>query len=297
MTDGDAAFTYGLSASPDSRHVAYHKDYQVYVADAGGESAQDRDWQPLQLRPQWSPDGQWLMFVSGEHYNCHPCIVRPDGSDFRKLADRGGYSGVTTVYDVYDFHGGSSDVPVWAPDGKGVYYTRQFGEAVELMHVTLGGEVTRLTESAPGVTHYHPKPSPDGNLLAFGATRTGTRQLYVMPSQGGGSHPNHRGPGRAQCGPTGARPSPDAYTYTNLSSIASPGEQGRTRTYRDRGRDGPSRNSRVDVQALHDKRQETLQDTEITVLRQSATHTTSQGTRSLSTTRRRSQSANPERFR
>lgn len=186
MTDGDAAFTYGLSASPDGRHVAYHKDYQVYVADAGGENARRIETgNPFNFVPQWSPDGQWLMFVSGEHYNCHPCIVRPDGSDFRRLADRGGYSGVTTVYDVYDFHGGSSDVPVWSEDGTGVYYTRQFGEAVELMHVTLGGEVTRLTESAPGVTHYHPKPSPGGKMLAFGSTRTGTRQLYVMPIAGG----------------------------------------------------------------------------------------------------------------
>ncbi|MBX3176770.1 MAG: PD40 domain-containing protein [Candidatus Hydrogenedentes bacterium] len=186
MTDGDAAFTYGLSASPDGRYVAYHKDYQVYVADAGGGDARKIETgNPFNFVPQWSPDGQWLMFVSGEHYNCHPCIVRPDGSDFRKLADRGGYSGVTTVYDVYDFHGGSSDVPVWAPDGKGVYYTRRFGEAIELMHVTLGGEVTRLTESAPGFTHYHPKPSPDGKMLAFGSTQTGTRQLYVMPAPGG----------------------------------------------------------------------------------------------------------------
>jgi len=190
MTDGDAAFTYGLSVSPDGRHVAYHKDYQVYVADGDGANARKIETgNPFNFVPQWSPDGTWLMFVSGEHYNCHPCIVRPDGSDFRKLADRGGYSGVTPVYDVYDFHGGSSDVPVWAGDGAGVYYTCQHGNSVELMHVTLDGAITRMTDSAAGVTHYHPKPSPDGTWLAFGSTRTGTRQLYVMPVSGGAAEP------------------------------------------------------------------------------------------------------------
>ena len=186
LTDGDAAFTYGLSVSPDGSQVAYHKDYQIYVADADGKNARKIETgNSFNFVPQWSPDGAWLMFVSGEHYNCHPHIARPDGTDFRKLADRGGFSGVTTVYDVFDFHGGSSDVPVWAQDGKGIYYTCQHGEAVDLMHVTLDGAISRLTESAPGVTHYHPKPSHDGKWLAFGATRTGTRQLYVMPITGG----------------------------------------------------------------------------------------------------------------
>ena len=186
MTDGDAAFTYGLSASPDGKHVAYHKDYQVYVADADGANARKIETgNPFNFVPQWSPDSAWLMFVSGEHYDCHPCLVRPDGSEFHRIASRQGYSGVTPVYDVYDFHGGSSDVPVWSADGKGLYYTAKFGDAIELMYVTLDGTVTRLTESKPGVAHYHPKPSEEGALLAFGATRTGTRQLYVMPTDGG----------------------------------------------------------------------------------------------------------------
>lgn len=190
MTDGDAAFTYGLSASPGGEYVAYHKDYQVYIADADGKNARKIETgNPFNFVPQWSPDGAWLLFVSGEHYDCHPCIVRPDGSDFRKLADRQGYRGVTPVYDVYDFHGGSSDVPVWAVDGEGVYYTAKYGEAIELMYVTLAGDTMRLSESAAGVAHYHPKPSPDGEWLAFGATRTGTRQLYVMPTGGSDARP------------------------------------------------------------------------------------------------------------
>jgi TolB protein len=92
---------------------------------------------------------------------------------------------VKTVYDVFDFHGGSSDVPVWTTDGNGVLYTSKVGEAVELMSVTLQGRITQLTRSPANSFNYHPKQSPDGKWIVFGSDRTGTRQLYIMPSAGG----------------------------------------------------------------------------------------------------------------
>ena len=190
LSQGSEGFAYGFSASPDGTRVTYHKDYQIYVADGdGGNALMIETGNPFNFVPQWSPDGQWLMFLSGEHYNCHPHLARPDGSALRKLADRGGHEGVVTVYDVFDFHGGSSDVPVWAMDGRSIYYTSMVGEAVELMQVDLKGNTVRLTQSSPGVLHYHPKPSTDGRWLAFGSTRSGTRQLYVMPAEGGEAVP------------------------------------------------------------------------------------------------------------
>ncbi len=195
LSQGKEGFIYGVSASPDGRRVAYHKDYQIMVADAdGGNLRHIETGNPFNFAPQWSPDGAWLLFVSGEHYDCHPYIVRPDGSGLRKIAHRGGYTGVTTVYDVFDFHGGSSDVPVWSAKGDSIYYTAKIDESVELMKATLGGELTRLSHSGAGVTHYHPKPSPDGEELAFGSTRSGNRQLYVIPAQGGEARPITRVP-------------------------------------------------------------------------------------------------------
>jgi Tol biopolymer transport system component len=57
------------------------------------------------------------------------------------------------------------------------------------MTATLDGNVTPLSDSAPGVAHYHPKPSPGGTWLAFGSTRSGNRQLYIAPSGGGDARP------------------------------------------------------------------------------------------------------------
>jgi len=122
-----------------------------------------------------------VLFLSGEHYDCHPHVVRADGTGLRKLADRNGYKGVIAFLDVPDFHGGSSDVPVWSADGRSVFYTAQAGTSVELFEARLDGRSDQLTKSPPGTLHYHPQPSPNGRRLAFGSKRGGVRQLFVMP--------------------------------------------------------------------------------------------------------------------
>ncbi len=186
MSGGPEGFTYGLNASPDGRHIAYHKEYQIMTADADGSNIHPIETgNPFNFAPQWSPDGSWLLFLSGEHHNCHPFLARPDGSEIKKIADRGGYRGVAPVYDVYDFHDGSSDVPVWSHDGRQIYYTALVKESVELMRVTPDGAVTQLTQSPAGVYHYHPKPCPDGQQLAFGINQDGLRRIAVMPANGG----------------------------------------------------------------------------------------------------------------
>jgi Tol biopolymer transport system component len=182
-------FAYGYSASPDGKSLSYHENYQVYVSQSDGkEKRHIATGNPFNFAPQWSPDGEWLLFVSGEHYNCHPHVVRKDGTGLKKLADRGGYRGVVERLKFPDFHSESSDVPVWAKDGQSVYYTARVGESVELMRVSLEGVVTQLTHSAPGVRHYHPQPSPDGRWILFGSDRSGTMQLYVARADGADAH-------------------------------------------------------------------------------------------------------------
>jgi hypothetical protein len=112
--------------------------------------------------------------------HCHPHVPKADGTDLKKLASRNGYRGVIDILDVYDFHDGSSDLPVWAANSKSVFYTTKVGSNVELFRVTLDGKSEQLTDSPAGVLHYHPQPSPDGKWLVYGSKRDGVRQLYVM---------------------------------------------------------------------------------------------------------------------
>ena len=174
-------FTYGYSASPDGKLISYHENYQVYVAKADGSDKRHlKTGQPFNFAPRWSPDGEWLLFVSGEHYNCHPHLARRDGTGLKKLADRGGYRGVVEFLDVADFHGGSSDLPAWSADGKSVFYTGKIGATVELFQTTRAGEITQLTKTPAGTLHYHATPSPDGKQLLYGSKRGGVRQLFVL---------------------------------------------------------------------------------------------------------------------
>jgi Tol biopolymer transport system component len=173
---------HGMSLSPDGKRGAYEDPaYRLFLADADSSNAkQVQTGQRFHLVPTWSPDGAWVLFVAGEHYDCHPHVVRADGMGLKKLASRNGYRGVIDFLDVHDFHGGSSDLPVWAPDSRFVFYTAKVGKNVELFRVTLEGKSEQLTDTASGSMHYHPAPSPDGKWLVYGSKREGVRQLYMM---------------------------------------------------------------------------------------------------------------------
>jgi Tol biopolymer transport system component len=174
-------FAYGYSASPDGKFISYHENYQVYIADAGGSNKRHIETgNPFNFAPRWSPDGQWLMFVSGIHGRSDPYVVRRDGTGLSKVADLGGYQGWILFLDVPDFHEGSSDVPVWSADGKSVFYTGKVGLNIELFEVTLDGRSEQLTHSAEGTLHYHVTPAPDGRSLLYGSYRGGVRQLFRM---------------------------------------------------------------------------------------------------------------------
>jgi TolB protein len=181
LTRGSKEFAYACSATPDGKRIAYHKTYQVYLADADGSNARHvKTGQPFNFLPQWSPDGAWLLFLAGKQYDCHPHLVHADGSGLKKLASRGAYKGVVEFLDVFDFHGGSSDYPVWSVDSKSIFYTAKVGRNVELFRATLDGKSTQLTDTPAGTLHYHPLPSPDGKWLVYGSKRKGVRQLYLM---------------------------------------------------------------------------------------------------------------------
>jgi TolB protein len=187
--DGNG-FAYGYSASPDGKRISYHENYQVFVSNIDGSDKRKIDTKnPFNFAPRWSPDGEWLLFVSGEHYNCHPYIVKRDGTVLKKLADRGGYRGVVEVLKHPDFHSSSSDLPVWSTNSQFVFFTAKVADQIELMRVDLNGSVIQLTRSQFGVRHYHPAVSPDGKWILFGSDRSGTMQLYVSRADGRDAYP------------------------------------------------------------------------------------------------------------
>lgn len=190
LSQNAKGFAYGYTASPDGGLIAYHEDYQIYLAQAdGSEKKHVKTGNPFNFGPAWSNDGRWILFLSGEHGNCHPYIAGRDGSGLRKVGDRNGYPGVVEFLDVYDFHSGSSDTPVWAPDSREICFAGKIGPSLELLATDPDGKVRQLTFSGPEVLNYQPKYSPDGAWIVFGSNRTGTRQLYVMDREGKKTYP------------------------------------------------------------------------------------------------------------
>lgn len=187
---GDGSgFSYGYSASPDGTKISYHENYQIFIANADGTGKQHiPTGNPFNFGPMWSPDGQWLLFLSGEHGRSNPYVVRSDGQELKKLADQNGYQGWILFLDVDDFHQGSSDTPVWSADGRSVVFTTKTNATTELCQVDLHGQITQLTNSPEGTLHYHPKPSSDGKWLLYGSMRNGVRQLFVRHLQTQNEH-------------------------------------------------------------------------------------------------------------
>ena len=180
VSGNGSGFAYGYSAAPDGQKISYHENYQIFIANADGTDRQQiPTGNPFNFGPTWSPDGKWLLFLSGQHGHSNPYLVRRDGQMLRKLADQNGYQGWILFLDVDDFHQGSSDTPVWSADGQSVFFTRKTETTTELCQVTVEGEITQLTTSPEGTLHYHPKPFHDGEWLLYGSMRNGVRQLFV----------------------------------------------------------------------------------------------------------------------
>ena len=181
VSGSGGGFAYGYSASPDGTRLSYHENYQIYISHANGSNKKVIETgNPFNFGPLWSPDGKYLLFLSGKHGASNPFVVGSDGTGLRKVVDLGGYKSSIAFLDVYDFHEGSSDLPIWSLDGQSIFHTALFGDRVELCQTTLAGKTTKLTESKAGVLHYHPQSSPDGKHLVFGSKRMGVRQVYVM---------------------------------------------------------------------------------------------------------------------
>lgn len=184
--------------------------YQLIVADADGENQrlilQSRF--PL-MSPSWSPDGQWLAYVSFEtkHSAVYVQLVRtgerrqvsaragingapawsPDG---HKLAlTLGGSSGNPDIY-VLDLQSQSltritddpaiDTEPTWTPDGRSLYFTsdRAGGPQIYRIAATPGEHPKRITFG--GNYNARPRVSADGNLLAMVTLDSGNYRIAVQ---------------------------------------------------------------------------------------------------------------------
>ena len=84
---------YGAGWSPDGSQVVFGSDRDggpqesgdIYVIEADGTNLRRLTKGGGNWGPAWSPDGQWIAFNSTRDGNSEIYIMRPDGTDHRRL--------------------------------------------------------------------------------------------------------------------------------------------------------------------------------------------------------------------
>lgn len=114
--------------------------------------------------PQWSPTGEWIAYRRLDGRGCDTWIVRPDGSEVRKVTSN-------ALLPVIGGH--------WSADGRNLYYVRKDprnrlatrGDAWVVGIDEADGTARRLTS---GMEAGYVRPSRDGQYL----------YCHIMPEEG-----------------------------------------------------------------------------------------------------------------
>jgi Tol biopolymer transport system component len=170
--DTDEGTWMSVDRSPDGQHIVFDLLGDLYTLSiTGGRATPVTQGLPFDTQPVYSPNGQWIVFVSDRSGAENLWLVHPDGSELHQVS----------------FGNDDTELvsPAWSPDGESVYVSR-FSWAVdnyELWRYGLDGSETLVVPvKAPGqprnsgVSSLGAVVSPDGQYLYF-SRRTGTSDL------------------------------------------------------------------------------------------------------------------------
>ena len=220
-----------VDVSPDGRWVAFDLLGDIYTMPiAGGTPTRIADGLAYEQQPRFSPDGTRIAFVSDRGGGDNIWIMNVDGSDKRQVTKEdfrllnqpswspdgrfivakkhfttgrslgtgevwlyhvSGGGGVPLVKRPNEQHQKELGEPIFARDGKSVFYTRNVtpgpifeyaqNSNTDLFHIERydleSGEVTTAVSGAGGSVR--PTPSPDGKKIAFVRRERAKSKLYV----------------------------------------------------------------------------------------------------------------------
>lgn len=139
--------------------------YQLVVADADGANARVilDSHQPV-MSPAWSPDGQWLAYVSFENKRASIYVQQVSSGERRLVSGRVGINGA----------------PAWSPDGRKLLVTLGGSAGTPNLYILDLGtqQLTRLTEGPAIDTEG--AWSADGLSVYFTSDRSGGPQIYRL---------------------------------------------------------------------------------------------------------------------
>ena len=139
---------------------------EMYVVDFDGANVKKlTDEKSVILSPDWSPNGQSIVYTSYKAHNPDLILLDPTGRRARqpllKLP-------------------GINSAPAWSPDGKSISLVLSKDANSEIYVLNRWRKLTRLTRNFRIDTS--PTWSPDGKQIAFTSDRSGMGrpQIYIM---------------------------------------------------------------------------------------------------------------------
>lgn len=185
------AYEHQPRFSPDGRRITFTSDRgggdNIWIMNVDGSDKRQVTKEDFRLlnQPSWSPDGKFI--VAKKHFT----TGRSLGTGEVWLYHVSGGSGVQLVKRASEQLQKELGEPIYAPDGKGIYYTRNItpgpifeyaqNSRTDLFDIERydldSGEVTTVASGVGGSVR--PTPSPDGKSIAFVRRDHGKTTLWV----------------------------------------------------------------------------------------------------------------------
>lgn len=183
--------------SPDGNRIAFTSDRgggdNIWIMNRDGSDKKQVTKEEFRLlnQPSWSPDGRYV--VAKKHFTTQRSL----GTGEIWIYHVSGGGGVQLVKKPSDKHQKELGEPIYAPDGKSVYYTRNITPGSTFIYAQDSnsdlfnieeydletGEVTTAVSGLGGSVR--PSPSPDGKKIAFVRREMTQSKLYVKDLESG----------------------------------------------------------------------------------------------------------------
>ena len=191
------AWEYQPRFSPDGKRIAFTSDRaggdNIWTMNVDGSEPEQITKETFRLlnNPTWSPDGQFI--AAKKHFT----TSRSLGTGEIWLYHTSGGSGVQLVKKPSDTHQKELGEPMFSPDGRYIYYTRNITPGAtfiyaqdsntELFNISRydmeTGKISKAAGGAGGAVR--PAPSPDGKYLAYVKRKRAKSMLFLKDLESG----------------------------------------------------------------------------------------------------------------